>query len=177
MTRRYTFPVQPTIGHHPMWNGPAYLQGTWEDTGTPCPILTLSGTVAFWEEHIWICAGGSDWAYVDPDGKIQGFVHYKMPREHFTEAKRIDVVHLTPVPMVTLPPQPVGSFNGKPLVPGPATVEYTEDEIAEALGYAPRPTATSSPATASRWNGTCPRCGRGTYTGAWDVEHEGGSCS
>jgi hypothetical protein len=24
-----------------------------------------------------------------------------------------------------------------------------------------------------RWNGTCPLCGKGTYTGAWDVEHDG----
>ena len=27
-----------------------------------------------------------------------------------------------------------------------------------------------------RWNGTCPRCKRGTYTGFSTVEHEGGSC-
>lgn len=26
------------------------------------------------------------------------------------------------------------------------------------------------------WNGKCPRCGRGTYTGFLQVEHEGGTC-
>lgn len=26
------------------------------------------------------------------------------------------------------------------------------------------------------WNGTCERCGKGTYTGAFNVEHEGGRC-
>lgn len=152
--RTVTFAPHPKApGHHYSWHGPAYLQGTWEDTGTPCPILSLSGTVAFWQDTLWICAGGTEWAYVRPDGQIQGFIHYTMPRERFTEARRVDVQAIAPVPMVTLPPQqPVGTFKGTPLTPGPATVEYTPP---------------------SRWNGVCPRCGRGTYTGAWDVEHDG----
>lgn len=28
----------------------------------------------------------------------------------------------------------------------------------------------------SLWNGSCSRCGKGTYTGAFSVEHEGGGC-
>lgn len=35
-----------------------------------------------------------------------------------------------------------------------------------------RATATSN----GRWNGTCPSCGKGTYTGFASVEHEGGGC-
>lgn len=29
----------------------------------------------------------------------------------------------------------------------------------------------------SAWNGKCPACGRGTYTGFLQIEHEGGSCA
>ncbi len=28
----------------------------------------------------------------------------------------------------------------------------------------------------SLWNGTCSRCGKGTYTSCFSVEHEGGPC-
>lgn len=28
----------------------------------------------------------------------------------------------------------------------------------------------------SHWNGTCPHCGRYTYTSAFSVEHQGGDC-
>lgn len=34
----------------------------------------------------------------------------------------------------------------------------------------------SVPVPDVRWNGTCPSCGRGTYTGLFSVEHEGGNC-
>ena len=142
--RTVTFPVQPKIGKHPGWWGPSHLQGTWEDTGRPQPIISLSGAVAFWGPYVWICGGGSKWAFVADDGQIQGFVHYTMPRSQFTEARRVDVQAIVPVPMTTL---------------GPATVI----EHARA-------------AMSSRWNGVCPRCGKGTYTGAWNVEHEGGAC-
>jgi predicted butyrate kinase (DUF1464 family) len=30
---------------------------------------------------------------------------------------------------------------------------------------------------ASKWNGKCPRCNKGTYTGFVTIEHEGGVCS
>ena len=172
--RRVTFPVQVNNPQHRSWWGPAYLQGTWEDTGKPCPIISLAGTVAFWEEHVWICKGGSEWAYVNPDGKIQGFVHYTMPRTCFTEAKRLDVTAIAPVPMTTLPPQPT-PYNG---IRYSTVLEHAKASMSG--NPAGKPTATSSPTThgnqSSRWNGTCPRCGRGTYTGAWDVEHEGGPC-
>jgi hypothetical protein len=36
----------------------------------------------------------------------------------------------------------------------------------------PAPTAADSP-----WNGKCRACGRGTYTGFTQVEHEGGKCA
>lgn len=155
--RTVTFPLLAHCPQHSSgWNGPAYLQGTWEDTGKPQPIISLSGAVAFWGPYVWICGGGSKWAFVADDGQIQGFVHYTMPREGFTVAERVDVQLIQPVPMVSLPPQqPIGTFKGAPLTPGPATVEY----------HPP-----------SRWNGVCPRCGKGTYTGAWDVEHEDGGC-
>lgn len=32
-------------------------------------------------------------------------------------------------------------------------------------------------ADSSRWNGICPSCKLGTYTGMFQVEHEGGSCA
>lgn len=39
-----------------------------------------------------------------------------------------------------------------------------------------RGAATAGPKADSPWNGTCPRCGKGTYTGFAAVEHEGGGC-
>lgn len=43
---------------------------------------------------------------------------------------------------------------------------------------APIPVAavTVAPDPARLWNGTCCRCGKGTYEGAWKMEHEGGPC-
>lgn len=35
---------------------------------------------------------------------------------------------------------------------------------------------TSTAVSGSRWNGKCPRCRKGTYTGFTAVEHEGGGC-
>lgn len=37
-------------------------------------------------------------------------------------------------------------------------------------------TETAGPKAESPWNGRCPRCGKGTYTGFSSVEHEGGGC-
>lgn len=37
-------------------------------------------------------------------------------------------------------------------------------------------TLVPTPAGTSQWNGTCPTCGRGTYTGFSSMEHEGGGC-
>jgi len=33
-----------------------------------------------------------------------------------------------------------------------------------------------TPLFKSRWNGTCSKCGLGTYTGLFNIEHENGSC-
>lgn len=39
-----------------------------------------------------------------------------------------------------------------------------------------KPAPKSKQQTSSHWNGKCARCGRNTYTGMNNVEHEGGSC-
>jgi hypothetical protein len=162
---RAVFPKRPNVGVHSLVSYmPDYLQGTWESTGQALDTLQPCGTVAFWEETVWITCGKRYWAYVTSDGKIRGFIEYQ--HAPFMLAERTDIQAIVPVPMVTLPSQP------QPLV-GYRGLKFASYNIPDTTS----PTATSSPATASRWNGTCPRCGRGTYTGAWDVEHEGGSCT
>lgn len=158
----FILPPRTDLGIHPQGIGPAYLTGTWEDTGVPCPQDSPADTVAIWDADIaspWHCDGKGRWAYVRFDGQVQW--HVELPATltgTFNVARRTDVQYIAPVPMVTLPPV---------VCKIPALNEHCPRGIHTYGG------CMCVPPPSSRWNGTCPRCGRGTYTGAWDVEHDG----
>jgi hypothetical protein len=62
--------------------------------------------------------------------------------------------------------RPVGAVGGDDVLLGSTT---------DTMGCRVQATK-STKQSSSQWNGKCPKCNRGTYTGFASVEHEGGRC-